>query len=410
MLADEQGDSALNTPKKPGTDLAALKARLAKKTKDEEAAAAPPAEAAPVEAAPAADHGHAPAQHYDPPAAFEAPAAPSFSPAAEVPHHAPAAPSFSAPAAPSDDPFGGPTNASFDPGPDIGGEIPGRSNVGVIAFSGIVFLAIGLGAGWLGHKIVSGNERLDAAKAKGDEMYKEVEKVSEARKSLALKWEELKPQIAMDPAAGSKAIVALMGETFEKSPQLDALFGWQLAAIHSSGIKKVFELYEKTTRVRIELAALAGYLQENESTLKGTGGPVSFGVKFTAEGAQLVALTGALCGENLTDLSKLTNCEDPGKAIAFKVQESLGAEEKTLAKGTGPDQVVFLPPTGNVFAYAIGQEPKKNSANVRDFMMKRIEETTDEMAKAEKTALKALENYASNPNVDGSNEQPDPGE
>jgi hypothetical protein len=403
----------LNTPKKPGTDLAALKARLAKKSKDGEEAAAPAAaEAAPVEHVPAAaapiDHGHAPEQHYDPPAAFDA--APAFSPAAEVRHAAPAAPSFSAPA--TDDPFGGPSNASYDPGPDLGGDVvPGRSNVGVIAFAGGIFLVIGLGAGWLGHKIISGGERLDAAKAKGDEMYEEVKKVSDARKGLALKWEELKPQVAMDPAAGSQAIVALMGETFEKSPNLDALFGWQLAAIHSSGIKKVFELYEKTTRVRIELAALAGFLQENAATLKGTGGPVSFGVKFGADGsAQLVALTGALCGENLTDTAALKNCEDPSKAIAFKVQESLGGEEKTLAKGTGADQVVFLPPTGNVFNYAIGLEPAKNAANVRDFMMKRIQETVDEMDKAEKTALKALENYASNPNVDGSNEQPDPGE
>jgi len=400
----------LNTPKKPGTDLAALKARLAKKSKDEEAAAAPPAEAPAEHAPPAADHGHnAPEQPYDPPAAFEA-AAPSLSPAAEVARHAPATPSFSAPAASGDDPFGGPTNMSYDPGPDLGGEVPGRSNVGVIAFSGVIFLLIGLGAGWLGHKITSGRDRLEAGRAKGDEMYEEVKKVSDARKGLALKWEELKPQVAMDPAEGSKAIVALMGETFEKSPQLDALFGWQLAAIHSSGIKKVFELYEKTTRVRIELAALAGYLQENASTLKGTGGPVSFGVKFTAEGAQLVALTAALCSETPADPASLKNCADPGKAAAFKVQESLGAEEKTLARGTAVDQVVFLPPTGNVFTYAIGQEPAKNSANVRDFMMKRIQETVDDMDKAEKTALKALENYASNPNVDGSNEQPDPGE
>lgn len=398
----------MNTPKKPGTDLAALKARLAKKSKDEEAAAAPPAEAPAEHAPPAATH--APEQHYDPPAAFEA-AAPSFSPAAAVPHHAPAAPSFSAPAASSDDPFGGPTNMSYDPGPDLGGEVPGRSNVGVIAFSGVIFLLIGLGAGWLGHKITSGNDRLEAAKAKGDEMYKEVQNVKSTREGLALKMDEVAKAVMTDPAAGSEAIIALMGETFEKSPNLDALFGWQLAAIHSSGIKKVFELYEKTTRVRIEFAALAGFLQENAATLKASGGPVTFGVKFGADGsAQLVALTGALCGENLTDTAKLTNCEDPGKAIAFKVQESLGAEEKTLAKGTGADQVVFLPPTGNVFNYAIGLEPAKNATNVRDFMIKRIRETVDEMAKAEKTALKALENYASNPDVDGTNSQADPGE
>ena len=402
----------MNTPKKPGTDLAALKARLAKKSKDAEEAAAPAAADAPPmdappqadfgQAPPQADFGHAP-QHYEPQAAaFDAPHqhAPSFAPA-ELQQ---AAPSFAAPA--SDDPFGGPSNASYDPGPDLGVDMPGRSNIGVIAFSGSIFLLVGLGVGWLGHKIISGNEKLEAAKSKGDVMYKEVVEVSNARKGIALKLEtEIGKTVMADPAAGSQAIIALLGETFEKFPRLENLYGWQLAGIHPTGIKKVFELYEKSTRVKIELGALAGFLAENAATLQTSGGPVSFGVKFTADGAQMVALTAALCGENLTDLAALKPCPDPTKALAFKVQEGLEPTEKVLAKGTAVDQVMFLAPAGQIYNYAIGLEPAKNSAKVRDFMMKRIKETVDEMAPAEAAALKAMANYSENPDADP---QPEP--
>lgn len=397
----------MNTPKKPGTDLAALKARLAKKSKDGEEAAAPaPAEAPPAEAPAPEFSAAAPAQqqHYEPPAQHYEPApAASFAPAA------PAAPSYDAPAAAGDDPFGGPAAANYDPGPDIGGEVAGRSNVGVIAFAGGIFLAVGLGVGWLGHKIMYGRERLEAAKAKGDEMFKEVQAVQDARKGIALKLEsELGKVVMEDPAAGSAAIIALLKESFEKFPRLENLYGWQLASIHPTGIKSTFELYEHANRVKVELAALAGFLEQNAAALKGTGGPVSFGVKFTADGAQMVALTAALCGENLTDLAALTACPDPSKAIAYKVQESIGAEEKTLPKGVAVDQVIFLPPAGSVYNFAVGLEPAKNAANVREFMMKRIKESVDEMAKAETKALKAMANYAENPDIDGSSAQPEP--
>lgn len=402
----------MNTPKKPGTDLAALKARLAKKSKDGDEAAAPAATEAPPadQAPPPADFGAPAQQHYEPqPQAYEPPAAPAFAPA-EVQRAAAAAPPVAAPSftAPSDDPFGGPSNASYDPGPDVGGEVPGRSNVGVIAFAGIIFLGIGLGVGWLGHKIVSGGEKLEAAKAKGKEMLAEVNEVANVRKDVAVKLDDVGKVVLTDPAAGSAAIVALLQESFNKFPRLENLYGWQLAGIHKTGIAKTFELYEKSNRVKIELAALAGFLAENADALKASGGPVSFGVKFTADGAQLVALTGALCGESAADLAALKPCEDPSKAVAFKVQESIGAEEKTLVRGTGADQAVFLAPSGQIYNYAIGLEPAKNAAKVRDFMWKRVKESVDELATTEATVIKAMSNYSDNPDVDGSNPQPDP--
>ncbi|MFO0636331.1 MAG: hypothetical protein U0168_26170 [Nannocystaceae bacterium] len=402
----------MNTPKKPGTDLAALKARLAKKGKEGEESA-PAADAAPVEAAAAAPahYDEAPApepvvQHYD------APAAPSFSPPAAPSFSAPApAPTFSAPAPAADDPFGGPAGGQFDPGPsiDVGGDVPGRSNIGVIAFSGVIFLAIGLGAGWVGQRIISGRERLEAARAKGDEMYKEVVAVGDARKGAALKFEELSKVIDADPKQGATVVGQLVGESFDKSPRLENLFGWQLAAIHPNGIKKVFELYEKTNRVKLELLELGGFLNEYAGALTQAGGPTLFGVKFAAEGpAQMVAVTSLLCSETPADQASWKECDDPAKAVGFKIKDSLQGEDKTVAKGTAADQVSLIAPSGAVYNYAVGQEPAKNALLVRNFMLKRVKETLDEMNSAETTAKKALENYASNPDVDGGNPQPEP--
>lgn len=405
----------MTTPKKPGTDLAALKARLAKKSKDGEDAAAP-AEAA---AAPAVEAAEAVAQHYDPPPAFEQ--APAFTP--DVPQmqvqvaapsmpmsapsfSAPAAPSFSPPAAAGDDPFAGP-NVPFDPGPDLGGDIvPGRSNVGLVAFSGAIFLAVGLGIGWLGHKIISGNDRNEKAKAKGDEMYQEVLAAQSARKSLSVAIQgDLGKAVMTDPKAGKDAIIAVLNETFEKKPDLSRMYGWQLASLDANSIKKVFELYEKLNRAGVELAAFAGFLEANAATLTaGTGGPVTFGVKFTADGSQLVALTGALCGDP-ANLAALVACEDPSKAVAFKIQDRLGGEPKTLLKGAAVDQVVFLPPVGDVYNYAIGLEPAKHALRIRDVEIKRIDDALQELAAAEEAALKATKGYAENPNVDGPAEE-----
>lgn len=400
----------MNTPKKPGTDLAALKARLAKKGKEGEEPApqaaaveeAPPVEAAPAhyDPQPVQQAAPAPVEHYDPPPQ------PTFAP---EPVRAPS-PGYGAPApAVSDDPFAGPPGG-FDPGPALDmGDVPQRSNVGVIAFAGVIFLAVGLGVGWMGQRILSGRERLEAAKAKGDEMYKEVQKVSDTRKGVALKLDEVQKVVMTDPAAGATAIKSLLSESFDKHPEVSNLFGWQLGAIATSGVKKVFELFDRAEHVKSGLQDLAVFLETNKDALGASGGPSLFGVKFQAEGpGQMVAVTGLMCGENPADAASLKDCDDPATATAYKVVDGIGAAEKVVPKGTAADQVTLIAPAGGVYTYAVGQEPAKNAARMRDFLMKGIADKLAEMSAAETTALKALENYASNPDVDGSNPQPEP--
>jgi hypothetical protein len=418
----------LNTPKKPGSDLAALKARLAKKTQGEEPAAAPPPAAAPVEQvhAPAAPMNVPPPgmqqQHYDPPAA-------SSYPHDVPPPGQPAVVGYSAPAPVADDPFGGgPVNTNFDPSPsfaDTGGDVPGRSSVGIVLFGGLVGLGIGLAVGWLGQRIVSGNEKVAAGKAKGADMIQQVQGVADTRKAVSLALESAKDVVVQDPKAGAQQLTAIMQEHFDKSSKVDGLFSWQLASIHLTGIKKIFEYYEQYNRLRTDLGVLAGFLEANAAALGQAGGPVRFAIYFGENGAQMAEYVSPLCVPKAAEgaaappaegakpdpaaaLAGAKPCDDEKSAVGLSIRTSIGAEPKSVAKGTGVDQAVPLTNEGTVFTYAVGLEPAKNALNVRQQLMKRVQDDLTEMNRSEVTALKALQNYSDSPTVDGSSEQPAP--
>ena len=101
-------------------------------------------------------------------------------------------------------------------------------------------------------------------------------------------------------------------------------------------------------------------------------------------------------------------CQDEAKALGLAIREGIGGEPRNVAKGTAQDQAVPLTNEGAVFTYAVGLEPAKNAANVRQHLMQRVMEDLTEMSRAEVTALKALQNYSDNPTVDGTTEQPAP--
>ncbi len=405
--------------------MAALKARLAKKTQGEEPAAAPPPTSAPVEPAQAA----APMPTNVPPPGMQQ----SFEPEPAYPpdpvSSAPAVVGYSAPA--SDDPFGGgPVNTSFDPSPsfaDTGGDVPGRSNVGVVLFSGIVALGIGLAVGWLGQRIVSGRERQEFGKTVGADMITQVQAVSDTRKAVSLGLESAKDVVMTDPKAGAAQLSAISMENFDKSAKVDSLFGWQLGSIHKTGIKKIFELYEHYNRLRTDLGLLAGFLDANAAALGAAGGPHRFAILFKEGGATMVEYVAPLCAaapaegaapppadkpadgkDAAAALAGAKPCNDEGKAIGLHIREGIGGEPRAVAKGTGTDQAVPLTNDGAIFTYAVGLEPAKNAAAYRHQLMQRVTEDLTEMSRAEVTALKALQNYSDNPTVDGSTEQPAP--
>jgi len=422
----------LSTPKKPGTDLAALKARLAKKNKKAaepapEPAAAPAAEAAPAPeaAAPAPEPAPVAAPEPAPAAPEPAPAAPvAAAPVAAAPAAAPAADYASpvaaaAPAAPaSDDPFGGGGGGGgFDPSDgliDVGGDMPSKGNAGLAVFIGILGIGLGTIGGFFVSKIMRNSETTEAASAKGAEMATAVGEISNARKDVSIamdKWEE---KMATDPAGAAADIDTLVKEKFAKKVNVDQLFGWQLAAIHSAGVRRTFELYDEATRLQKDLGYLSAFLSSQEKALKTGGGPSQFAIKFTDKGAVMVAALGAVCApaevEGEMTLDKAKPCPEgkTAEAIGFTVLENLGGQPKVYPKGAAPGQVTLLRAGGPIYDYAVGMEPNRNALIMRNVLLKRAKDHLESMSKAEKGAIKALENYAANPTVDGSVEQKDP--
>jgi hypothetical protein len=317
----------------------------------------------------------------------------------------------------SDDPFGGGGGGGggFDPSDgliDVGGDIPSKGNAGLAIFVGILGIGLGAIGGFFGSKIMRNSETSETASAKGEEMHGAVKAIADARIDVSKAMDGWETKMNTDPAGTAAEIDSLVKEKFAQKVNVDQLFGWQLAAIHSNGVRRTFELYDEATRLQKDLGYLSAFLSSQEKALKAGGGPSQFGVLFTDKGTVLVAALGAMCpaAEGEPTLETATPCADgkQSSAIGYKVLNALGGEPKVAPVGTGPGQVTLLRAGGGIYDYAVGMEPNRNALIMRNALLKRAKEHLDAMSKAEKAALKALENFSGNPNVDGSAEQPDP--
>lgn len=414
----------MSTSKKPGTDLAALKARLAKKTKgkEEPAAAAPPSPAqgagveppqqqhyapesepaAPVQAAP---QPYAEPQHLPPPGvAAHQHQAVAPAPSMGASHAAPAV------APQSDDPFGGGAGA-FDPSEgilDVGGEVKAKSGAGLMVFTAILGALFGTAAGYLGHKMVENRDRQAKGEAKGQEMAKAVEGIVSARIDVANAMDALEEKMATDPAGAAADIEALLADKWESQVNISQLFGWQLAAVHPNGVKRTFELFEEATRVKKDLQYLQAFLATQPEALQRGQGPSQFAVMFTGSGANMVAALEPLCAAEEGAPPGPCADGDFSKAVAYKVIDAIGGEPKQVPRGTGEGQATLIASDGDVYAYAVGLEPNRNAVIYRNGLVTRVKEHLEAMAKIEKIAQKALEKYSQDPSFDGNVEQPDP--
>jgi hypothetical protein len=416
----------LSSSKKPGTDLAALKARLAKKTKGK-AADEPAAEPQTPVAPQAAVHEAPPAYHEAPPQNLPPPgqAAPPVArqPRYEAPVHqhqqvardpmggmGQAAPAV---APPTDDPFGGGAG-SFDPADgvlDVGGDVPSKSNIGLIIFAGFLGAAFGGVAGYLGYKMVDNRERKAAGSDKGEAMAKAVQGVIDARIDVSNAMEGLTEKMQADPKGAATDIETLLSDKWENQVSVNQLFGWQLAAIHPNGVKRTFELFEEASRIKKDLQYLQAFLAtQPEALLKGNG-PSQFAILFQGDKGKLVAALEPLCAGETPEAPPVTCPEgDFGKAVAFKILDKIEDPPKPVVvpKGTGDGQAVLLSTDGGIYGVAVGMEPNRNAVIYRNSLVTRINDHLEQMVKVEKSAKKALEKYAEDPTVDGSVEQPDP--
>ncbi|MCA9706889.1 MAG: metal-dependent hydrolase [Myxococcales bacterium] len=271
-------------------------------------------------------------------------------------------------------------------------------------------LAAGIGAalGWTGHTIVGKRDKIAQGKAKGEKMVAAVQKISDARKSVSLAMEDLKKDIAQDPAGSAEKITTLLTESFDRQPQISELFGWQLASVDPNGLRAAFQLYEQVTELQQNLGLMAKVLGSYGNFIK-VGGPQLYGVTFSPSGAQMVGIADSLCGELPPEgepppeaIAALKPCgPDVNKAVAYLVLDADGGEPRALLRGVGEGRVQLLLAEGKVYDYAIGIEQKNNATNFYKMALARTEESLNEMNQVEERALNALKRYSEDPNVDG---------
>lgn len=397
----------MSAPKKPGKDLSALKARLAKKSAKSSAPSDVPApgestpepapEAEPAAAEPAAAPADVPApgEVVQPAPAQDIPAPGQVSQPAPAPAAEPAQP-----AAPQGDgdPFGG--GAAFDPEAgliDDVGEVAPRKQTGLIVLAAVAALGIGIGAGWILHQGNDTRARVAAASKKADEMLAEVQKISETRKKISLQWEDFKKKATSKPEEAADMLTTMLSEDLKEFPSANALFGWQLASMDPAAIKRIFSLYEEANGLFIDLGYLANYVQNNAEALKEAGGPSQFAVAPAPNGAGMVMveLTKAIC-----NIEEKTQCEKgkEAEAVGYAVREEIGGPEGIVSK----EEAMPLLPAGKIFTYAFTETPGKNALITYSKLAAKVEQRLEKMSKLEKQALEALEAFGKDPDVDGS--------
>lgn len=412
----------MNAPKKPGTDLNALKARLAKKPGGDAPAPAAPTPAAaapaaaPVKAAPPrpgvkkppADPNFIPAPGEQAPPPMDIPAPGEISVPMDIPAPGEVAqPKPVAPAKrhvdPNAAPFGADSGGGFDPnagvigGHDIGDVTP-RGNKGIIALAAAGALVLGIVLGYLVNQINSKGALVAQGKLKGADMYTEAAAVAEMRKGISLKMDEIGKAIVEKPAEAAKMLDDLNKASFEKTPQVEQLFGWQLAAINADGIKKTFNMYNEASGLRVDLGYLTGFVAANIPTLS-QGSPRVLAVQFKDKGATLVERVQPMCGDKAAPAACAPGAEKD--AIGWTVRDNPGAEPAFALIGMGDNQIQALIPEGGVYGSVVGANPEANAKNTALLLYSRVKERLEAMSKAEGRALKALKKYSDDPNVDG---------
>lgn len=284
-------------------------------------------------------------------------------------------------------------------------DVKPKGSLGLILFAGIVGLGIGAVGGSLGKEVLDKGDKREVASAKGAKMHAAAEGLSKARIEVSKAIDGWKAKMATKPGEVATEINALLKDKYEKQVRIDDLFGPDLAAVHSKGIKRTFELYDESARLKKDLHLLASFLAVNKTKIVKGMGPALFGIEFKAGLNSMVAVTGALCGESL-EAAKACVGEQGKNAIAYMVLDDVGqTKARTVARGTQPGQVQLLSPTGGIFGFAVGLEPNKHAIAVAASLVQRTEGHIESMVKAEKSALSALKNYAGNTDA---NPQPEP--
>ncbi|MFV8756322.1 hypothetical protein ACNOYE_37725 [Nannocystaceae bacterium ST9] len=306
----------------------------------------------------------------------------------------------------SDDLFSG--GRAFDPNAGViedVGDLKPRSNLGLPIFAGLIGVVVGLGLGWMGHKVLESNTRVDAAKAKAAEISARVASIEEARAKLALKIGDAEEALnAKDGAKMSEALLELNDEPVEISD----LFGWQLGAMDPEAVKAFLKLANGYNAMIFQAGFLKALVEMKKDALSAqVGGPASYVIVRVPESNQavLAALVSAICeeipepveGGEPVDYKKLKRCEgDVTNATGFEIRTDLGGET-SVARA---DQVSLLAPNA-IYTFAIGTNPDKVVVDDVMFRIATLKKLADDLKRNSEKAAEGAAALGDNPQVDG---------
>jgi len=233
-------------------------------------------------------------------------------------------------------------------------------------------------------------EAVARAQAKVAAMKEEVERLAKMRQGLSARIDELQQAVSTDPARAAGALQAALAEHFSQSPDIETLFGPDLAKIGDDGIRRTFQLFKEATALRVDLGYLTGFLQANAAVLTGEGAPRRFAVQAAGEHVVLVERGDPLCGDE--------PCRgDNDRPTGWRIRSNPREPFKSAKIGAKEGEVRALAPEGEVYVLAIGQSPENNARNTAAMLFARVKEDLEEMSKSERRALKALERYTADP-------------
>jgi len=307
----------------------------------------------------------------------------------------------------SEDLFSG--GRAFDPNAgviDDVGDIKPRRNIGLPIFAGLIGAVVGLGLGWMGHKVIDSNARVTSAKAKGKEIADRVAQIEEARAKLALKIGDAEEAfLAKDGAKMGEALAELNDEPVEISD----MFGWQLATMDPEAVKAFLKLANGYNAMIFQAGFLKAIVAMKADSLKErVGGPASY-VAIRVPDSNQIALAESvslICeplpevaeGAEPPDYSKLKRCGEgeAGNATAFEVRTEIGG-----ATAYAPVDTVSLIQPNAIYSFAIGTNPDAIVLDDIKFRLGTLKKLADDLKRNSEKAAEGAAALSDDPKVDG---------
>lgn len=296
----------------------------------------------------------------------------------------------------AENPFAG--GEDFNPNEGLIGGDPGeykpKSNFGLLGGGIAIGLVGGLALGWMANISMGTSKKVEVAQAKAGRMLKEIQKVSDSRKSLAMEWDEIKKKMATSPGEGAKKLHEVMTTNFPKGfAREEQLFGWQLGNMGKSTVDSTFSLYRTAKSLKSNLNDLARFSQNEGKMLVNAPAPQAYAVILREGQAQLVQMVNPICGE--LEAAKPCPPNARKKPTGAAVRLAPGGEVKNLPL----DKIAVIVPRGPFYSTTFAGDPKSSARMRLQTLVRRVDEDLKKMVSAEAATEQGFKRYQSDPKV-----------